>query len=262
MQYFTGNFGTLGTLFLVLLLTLLMAASASAKFENGKGGGNAGGGNNDSGPECLAFDYIDPVLEVNATSTSLNFDDIIFQDTKVDLNGFGVCGPSDCTDFTLLDEMLDLTQGTLVLGPRNEVADSAKLIFWFKGKLSGDDGKVVQYFLSMEGGMSPADNWPPGTCHSPVNRPRLLAGDGDGPRLVGINRITGTGTVLALCFLVFGADFPRVEFNFDRKAIRRRPVAGSIKLAFHREEVHHGVAVVFQFGQKRGGHDRDIRQLI
>jgi hypothetical protein len=181
MQYFTGNFGKLGTLFLVLLLTLLMAASASAMPGNGNGGGggggNAGGGSKDPDPKYLAeWDLL--ILDVDqagevipAESTSLNFDDIIFRDTEVDLNGFGVSDPENpnniCSGF-------GQTPGTLVLGPSNEVADLAKLTFWFKGQLSSDDGnngKVVQYLLSMEeGSMSTEDEdenplaeveWPP-----------------------------------------------------------------------------------------------------
>ena len=120
-----------------------------------KKGGNAGGGNSgDPEPQYMAIGS----LGINAISTNLSFESIIFRATQVALSGFTVFDPDNggtCTGF-------GETTGTLVLEPRDDtIPDSASLRFGFQGKLSGSgSGKSVQYFLEMDGDNDSGD-WPP-----------------------------------------------------------------------------------------------------
>jgi hypothetical protein len=133
---------------LALAISIAIVPNALAKK-----GGNAGGGNGGD-PEPQYYTVGD--LAIDAVSTNLSFEDIIFRATQVDLSEFAVSDPNNggsCPGF-------DLTTGTLVLAPRDSaVPGSATLRFGFQGHLSGG-GKFTQYFLELDGEITDGD-WPP-----------------------------------------------------------------------------------------------------
>jgi hypothetical protein len=137
----------------LLVLAISIALVPNALAAKGGKGGNAGSGNGgDDEPQYSANGH----LGINAISTNLSFANIIFRGTPVDLEEFVVSDPDKngtCPGF-------DLTTGTLVLGPRDDaIPGSATFKFGFQGDLS-NNGKTVQYFLEMDGTMTP-DVWPP-----------------------------------------------------------------------------------------------------
>jgi hypothetical protein len=89
-------------------------------------------------------------------STNINFTDIIFRASLVDLSLFSLDGSGAECEFADFGE----TQGTLAIGPAPELpgVQNAEMRFGFTAPLNG---KSTQYYLTMRGASDDIGNWFP-----------------------------------------------------------------------------------------------------